>query len=145
MQVAVIGGGVIGVCTAYFLAQAGHEVVVIERRGNVAEESSFGNAGIIAPAYATPWAAPGMPGKILSYLFKSEAPIRLKPTLDPALWRWIRLWLSECELARYRVNKARMQRIAFYSRDVLHELRLQHNIDYAQTQGYLQLFRSAHD
>lgn len=145
MQVAVIGGGVIGVCTAYFLAQAGHEVVVIERRGNVAEESSFGNAGIIAPAYATPWAAPGMPGKILSYLFKPHAPIRFRPTLDPALWRWAKIWLSECELERYRINKVRMQRLAFYSRDLLHQVRCEQQLDYEQTQGYLQLFRNAHD
>ena len=145
MQVAVIGGGVIGVCTAYFLAQAGHEVVVVERRGNVAEESSFGNAGITAPAYATPWAAPGMPGKILSYLFKADAPIRLRPTLDPAFWRWAGSWLSECELARFRVNLERMQRVALYSRDLLHQVRAEHALDYEQTQGYLQLFRGAHD
>ena len=81
MQVAVIGGGVIGVCTAYFLAAAGHEVVVIERYGNVAQETSFGNAGIIAPGYSTPWAAPGMPKKILSYLFKREAPVLFKPSI----------------------------------------------------------------
>lgn len=145
MQVAVIGGGVVGVCTAYFLAEAGHEVVVIERRGNVAEESSFGNAGIIAPAYSAPWAAPGMPRKILSYLFKSEAPVCVKPTLDPALWRWVRLWLKECELERYRLNKERMQRLGFYSREVLQQLRQRYRIDYEQTQGYLQLFRNADD
>ena len=145
MQVAVIGGGVIGVCTAYFLVQAGHEVVVIERRGNVAEESSFGNAGVIAPGYVTPWAAPGMPRKILSHLFKSEAPVLIKPTLDPVLWRWIRRWLSECEMERYRINKSRMQRIAFYSKDVLLQLRHLHQIEYEQTQGHLQLFRNEQD
>lgn len=144
-QVAVIGGGVIGVCTAYFLAAAGHEVVLIERHGNVAEQASFGNAGVIAPGYVTPWAAPGMPKKILSYFFKSEAPVLLKPTMDRALWRWVRLWLSECELSRYRINKARMQRIAFYSRDILHQLREHYQLDYEQTQGYLQLFRTQQD
>ena len=142
MQVAVIGAGVVGVCTAYFLAEAGHEVVVIERRGNVAEQASFGNAGVIAPGYITPWAAPGMPRKILSYLFKSEAPVLFKPTMDRALWRWIRLWLSECELDRYRINKERMQRVAFYSRDILHQLREHYQLEYEQTQGYLQLFRT---
>ena len=142
MQVAVIGGGVIGVCTAYFLAAAGHEVVVIERYGNVAQETSFGNAGIIAPGYSTPWAAPGMPKKILSYLFKREAPVLFKPSMDPALWRWIRLWLTECELERYRVNKARMQRVAFYSRDIMQKLREHYELDYEQTKGVLQLFRS---
>jgi D-amino-acid dehydrogenase len=145
MQVAVIGGGVVGVCTAYFLAKAGHEVAVIERHGNVAEQASFGNAGVIAPGCVTPWAAPGMPKKILSYLFKSEAPVLFKPRMDRALWRWIRMWLSECQLERYRINKERMQRVAFYSRDVLHQLRDQYRLDYEQTQGYLQLFRTERD
>jgi D-amino-acid dehydrogenase len=145
MQVAVIGAGVIGVCTAYFLAEAGHEVVVIERHGNVAEQASFGNAGIIAPGYVTPWAAPGMPKKILSYLFKSEAPVLFKPSMDRALWRWIRMWLSECELERYRINKERMQRVALYSREILHQLREHYQLDYEQTQGCLQLFRTESD
>jgi D-amino-acid dehydrogenase len=145
MQVAVIGGGVIGVCTAYFLAAAGHETVVVERRNNVAEQTSFGNAGVVAPGYATPWAAPGMPRKILSYLFKSEAPVILRPTLDRSLWRWVRQWLSECDIERYRINKERMQRVAFYSRDILHALRNQYQLEYEQTQGYLQLFRSERD
>ena len=83
-QIAVIGGGVVGVCTAYFLAEAGHEVVVIERHQNVAQEASFANAGMVAPAHAGPLAAPGMPRKILSSLFKSEGSVQLKPTTDRA-------------------------------------------------------------
>ncbi|MDB5763745.1 MAG: D-amino acid dehydrogenase [Herminiimonas sp.] len=142
MQVAVIGGGVIGVCTAYFLAAAGHEVVVIERYGNVAQETSFGNAGIVAPGYVTPWAAPGMPKKILSYLFKPESPVLIKPTMDPVLWRWVRMWLAECELERYRINKERMQRIASYSQHILQQLREHYSLDYEQTTGVLQLFRN---
>jgi D-amino-acid dehydrogenase len=142
MQVAVIGGGVVGVCTAYFLAQAGHEVVVIERYGNVAQESSFGNAGLIAPAYAGPWAAPDMPKNLLSYLLKPEAPVLLKPNIDPALWRWIRMWVSECTLERYRINKSRMQRIAFYSHAIHQQLREHYALDYEQNKGVLQLFRN---
>lgn len=144
-QIVVIGGGVVGVCTAYFLAEAGHDVVVIERHQNVAQEASFANAGIVAPGYATPWAAPGMPRKILSYLLRSEAPVALKPTLDRNMWRWIRKWLAECELERYRINKTRMQRIAFYSRDILRQLRENYQLDYEQTQGVLQLFRTEKD
>lgn len=144
-QIAVIGGGVVGVCTAYFLAEAGHDVAVIERHENVAQEASFANAGIVAPSYASPWAAPGMPRKILSYLLKSEAPVSIKPTLDRATWRWIRRWLSECELERYRINRTRMQRIAFYSQDVLHKLREYYQLEYEQTQGVLQLFRTEKD
>lgn len=144
-QIAVVGGGVVGVCTAYFLASAGHDVVVIERHQNVAQEASFANAGIVAPSYATPWAAPGIPRKILSTLFRSEAPVSLKPTLDRTLWRWVRRWMSECELERYRINRMRMQRIAFYSRDILRQMREYYQLDYEQTQGVLQLFRTEKD
>lgn len=144
-QIAVIGGGVVGVCTAYFLAQAGHDVAVIERHENVAEEASFGNAGMVAPAATAPWALPGMPRSILKSLFRSEASVLLRPRLDRALWRWVRQWMSECELDRYRINRTRMQRVAFYSRDVLQELRDAYEIDYEQTRGMLQVFRSSQD
>jgi D-amino-acid dehydrogenase len=145
MQVAVVGGGVHGVCTAYFLAAAGHEVVVLERYGNVAQETSFGNAGMVAPGHAAPWAAPGMPGKILSYLWKPEAPVLIKAKFDLALWRWIRKWLDECKLERYLINKARMQRLASYSQAVLGQLREQYSLEYEQTRGVLQLFRGERD
>lgn len=141
----MIGGGVVGVCTAYFLAEAGHDVVVIERNQNVAQEASFANAGIVAPGYIAPWAAPGMPRKILSTLFKSEAAVTIRPSVERALWRWARKWLSECELERYRINKTRMQRIALYSSDLLRLLREHYQIDYEQTQGVLQLFRTERD
>ena len=144
-QIAVVGGGVVGVCTAYFLAEAGHDVVVIERHQNVAQEASFANGGLVAPGYATPWAAPGMPRKILSSLFRSEAPVMLKPTLDRALWGWVRRWMSECELDRYRINRERMQRVALYSRDMLRKVRDYYQLDYEQTQGVLQLFRTEKD
>lgn len=144
-QIAVVGGGVVGVCTAYFLAEAGHDVVVIERHQNVAEEASFAHGGIIAPGYTSPWAAPGMPKMFLSHLFRAEAPVLLKPTLDRAMWRWVRRWMSECELERYRINRSRMQRLAFYSRDILRQMRDYYQIDYEQTQGVLQLFRTEKD
>lgn len=144
-QVAVIGGGVIGVCTAYFLAAAGHQVVVIERRGNVAAEASFGNAGVMAPGYVTPWARPGMPRHLLAYLFKQAAPLMLPRKMDPALWRWMRLWLSECELERFRTNMQRMQRLCIYSRDTLQQLRPQALQADEKNLGYLQLFRTPQD
>lgn len=144
-QIVVIGGGVVGVCTAYFLAQAGHDVAVIERHENVAEEASFGNAGMIAPSATAPWALPGMPRSILKTLFRAESPVLLRPRMDRALWRWIRQWMSECELERYRINRTRMQRVAFYSRDILSELIAAYEIDYEQTEGMLQVFRSPQD
>lgn len=145
MRVIVIGAGVVGVCTAYYLNQAGCDVTVLERNNGVAQETSFGNAGVIAPGYVTPWAAPGMPMKVLAGLFAREAPVRFSPTLDPAMWGWVARWLRECRSSRYRVNKSRMQRLAFYSRDKLAELRANHGLAYERTQGYLQLLRSERD
>ena len=77
MRVAVIGAGIVGVTTAFELAADGHQVTVFERRASVAEETSFANAGVVAPGYVTPWAAPGMPGKVLGHLFSAHAPVRL--------------------------------------------------------------------
>ena len=142
MRVIVVGAGIIGVTTAYELATEGFEVLVLERRGGVAQETSFGNAGVIAPGYVTPWAAPGMPGKVLSHLFSAASPVILRPTLDPRLWRWLIRWVGECRAQRWRLNKRRMQRLAFYSRDRLHHLRGRHHLQYEQSQGYLQLVRS---
>ncbi|MEC5409008.1 D-amino acid dehydrogenase [Paraburkholderia sp. MPAMCS5] len=145
MKTIVLGGGVIGVATAFYLRQQGCEVTLVEREPDVALATSFGNAGVIAPGYVTPWAAPGMPAKILKYLFKPASPLIFRPTLDPAQWRWIARWLRECDLERFRVNKQRMQRIAYYSRACLHEFRNRHPFDYGRSQGYLQLFRSEFD
>lgn len=145
MHVIVIGAGVIGVCSAWYLREAGFDVTVLDRRPGAAQETSFGNAGVIAPGYVTPWAAPGMPGKVLRTLFASASPVVFRPSADPAMWRWIARWLGECRLERYRINKMRMQRLAFYSRACLHALRAQLDIEYEQSQGYLQLFRTARD
>jgi D-amino-acid dehydrogenase len=145
MHTIVLGGGVIGVATAFYLREQGCDVTVIERETDVALSTSFGNAGVIAPGYVTPWAAPGMPAKILKYLFKPASPLIFRPSADPAQWRWIVRWLRECNLERYRVNKQRMQRIAYYSRTCLHAFRDRYRFDYGRSQGYLQLFRSEYD
>jgi D-amino-acid dehydrogenase len=145
MHVLVIGAGVIGVTTAYELRRRGFRVTVVDRRPGVAREASYGNAGVVSTAYAGPWAQPGMPAKILGGLLRSASPVILRPSLDPAQWRWIARWLGECRLQRFRTNKARMQRLAEYSRAVLHEVRSRHSIDYEQSRGWLQLFRSEAD
>jgi D-amino-acid dehydrogenase len=142
MHVIVVGAGVIGVCTAYFLRRAGMEVTVVERRPGVAQETSFANAGVMAPSYVAPWAQPGMPGKVAAYLFKAEAPIVFRPAANLALWNWIRRWLAECSAERFARNKARMQRLAFYSQEQIRALRKLHALDYEQSTGYLQLFRT---
>lgn len=142
MRVVVVGAGIIGVCTAYALRRAGFDVTVLERRSGVAQEASFANAGVMAPGYVGPWAAPGMPRKVLSYLLRPEAPVVFRPSMSPALWRWLGRWLGECQLDRYRRNRARMQRLAFYSQAELRALRTLHSMEYEQATGYLQLFRA---
>lgn len=119
MRVAVLGGGVIGVTSAWYLAQAGAEVEVIERQPGVALETSFANAGEVSPGYASPWAGPGMPLKAIKWLFTRHSPLVMRPQWDPSMWIWILRMLRNCTAARYDVNKSRMVPIAEYSRDLL--------------------------
>jgi len=142
MKIAILGSGVIGVTSAWYLAQAGHEVVVIDRQAGPALETSFANAGEISPGYASPWAAPGIPRKALRWLLMRHAPLILKPRLDPAMLRWILSMLGNCNASAYAVNKARMVRLAEFSRDRLIDLRRDTGIRYDERmQGTLQLFR----
>lgn len=142
MKVVVLGAGVIGVTTAYELAQAGHDVQVIERQGDVALETSFANAGEISPGYASPWAAPDVPRKALSWLLMEHAPLILRPKLDVAMLGWLIATARNCTSARYAVNKRRMVRLAEYSRERLGALRARTGIRYDErARGTLQLFR----
>jgi D-amino-acid dehydrogenase len=143
MKVVVLGAGVIGVTSAYYLAEAGHEVVLIDRQPGPALETSFANAGEISPGYASPWAAPGIPVKALRWLFMHHAPLILKLRFDPAMLRWVFAMLRNCTAGRYALNKSRMVRLAEYSRDELVALRTVLGIDYDhRSQGTLQLFRT---
>jgi D-amino-acid dehydrogenase len=145
MNIIVLGGGVIGVSTAWYLARAGHDVTVIERQQGAGLETSFANAGEISPGYSAPWAAPGLPLKAIKWLFMHYRPLVIRPRIDPAMVGWgIRL-LANCTQARYAVNKGRMLRLANYSRDCLDALRAETGIEYDQRmQGTLQLFRTPH-
>lgn len=143
MQVLVLGSGVIGVSTAYYLARAGHQVTVVDRQQAPAMETSYANAGEVSPGYSAPWAGPGVPLKAIKWMLMRHSPLVIKPALDPAMWRWGLAMLRNCTEARYRVNKARMVRLAEYSRDCLRELRESTGIRYDErTQGTLQLFRT---
>ncbi|MET0339317.1 MAG: FAD-dependent oxidoreductase, partial [Caulobacter sp.] len=143
MRVAVLGGGVIGVTSAYYLAEAGHEVVVIDRQPGPALETSYANAGEISPGYASPWAAPGIPQKAVRWLLMKHAPLVLRPTLDREMVAWLLAMLSNCTASRYAINKARMVRLAEYSRDRLIALRAATGMTYDERmQGTLQLFRT---
>ena len=145
MRIAVVGAGIIGVTTAYELAADGHHVTVFERRGAVAEETSFANAGVIAPGAVTPWAAPGMPGKVARYLFSRHAPVRVSLPLTCAEIAWMWSWRRACKLETYLTNRARMQRLAFYSRARLHQLTEDLKLEYDRSAGYLVLLRSEKD
>jgi len=143
MKVAVLGGGVIGVTSAYYLAKAGHEVTVIERQPGPALETSFANAGEISPGYASPWAGPGIPAKAVKWLLMEHAPLILRPKLDAATIGWLLSILRNCTEARYALNKSRMVRLAEYSRDLLIALRADTGIAYDErSRGTLQLFRT---
>ncbi len=145
MHFIVIGAGIIGVTTAYYLRRSGFDVTVVERREGVAQEASYANAGVIAPAYVAPWAQPGMLAKVLRGFFQREAPVVFRPQFDRALWRWLWTWFRECDPERFRRNKSRMLRLATYSRDQLHIVRERHSFSYEQSQSFLQLFRSEAD
>ena len=143
MRVLVLGSGVIGTTSAYYLARAGFEVVVVDRQPGSALETSYANAGQISPGYASPWAAPGIPLKAMKWLLQKHAPLAIKLTGNPDQYTWMLQMLRNCTAGRYAVNKERMVRLAEYSRDCLDELRTETGIHYeGRTLGTTQLFRT---
>ena len=143
MQVIILGSGVIGVTSAYYLAKKGAKVTVIDRQPNPAQETSFANAGQVSPGYSTPWAAPGIPLKAMKWMFQRHAPLAIR--LDGSFWelQWMAQMLANCNPESYAVNKERMTRVAEYSRDCLRELRRDTEISYEnRSGGTLQVFRN---
>ena len=145
MKIAVIGAGIIGITTAYELATDGHEVTVFERRGAAAEETSFANAGVVAPGSVAPWAAPGMPGKVLGNLLSRHAAVKLSLPLSGTDLAWMWKWWRACKLETYLSNRARLQRLAFYSRKRLHHLTTGLQLNYDRSDDYTVLLRSEKD
>ncbi len=146
MKVLVLGGGVIGVASAYYLQRAGHAVTLLERHAEVAQETSFANGGQVSWSSASPWASPGIPLTALLWLFKPHSPLVLHPRLDPALWSWLVKFLGNCTAARYAINKQRQVRLARYSHARLAALRNEVPFDYGgATRGTLFLYRNARD
>ena len=143
MRVLVLGNGVIGTCSAWYLARAGFEVTVVDRQNGPALETSFANAGQVSPGYASPWAAPGIPLKAMKWLLQRHAPLAIKLTGDADQYFWMLQMLRNCTASRYAVNKERMVRLSEYSRDCLDELRAETGISYEGRQlGTTQLFRT---
>jgi D-amino-acid dehydrogenase len=145
MKIAVIGAGIVGITTAYELACDGHDVTVFERRSAAAEESSFANAGVVAPGYVTPWAAPGMPGKVLKHLFSRYAPVKVGLPLSGGELAWMWRWYRACNPATYLTQRGHLQRLAFYSRQRLHQVTTDLKLEYDRSDGYMVLLRSEGD
>lgn len=142
MHVIVLGSGVIGLTSAWYLAQAGHQVTVVDRQDSSAQETSFANAGQISYGYSSPWAAPGVPLKAIKWLTQQHAPLILNPTMSIDFYRWSIALLHNCSEKNYLVNKSRMLRLANYSRQCLTDLRLSQALNYeGRQQGTLQVFR----
>ena len=143
MQILILGSGVIGVTSAWYLAKQGHQVTVVDRQAGPALETSFANAGQISPGYSAPWAAPGVPLKAIKWMMQDLAPLMINPKVNANTLKWMTKMLSNCNQSSYHTNKARMMRLAEYSRDCFKDLRSEVEIDYeGRTQGTLQLFRT---
>ena len=142
MRVAVIGAGIVGVTTAYELALRGHEVTVYERHGTVAAETSFANAGVVAPGYVTPWAAPGMPRKLLGQLLGRDGAMRLGGLPTLAGWRWLWRWWKACDARTYTARRGELFALARSSQYRLREITANLRLEYEQGRGLLVLLRS---
>ncbi len=144
MKIIVMGAGVIGVASAWYLARAGHEVTVLERNAGAARETSFGNGAQISVSHAEPWANPSAPWKMLGWLGKEDAPLLFRLRADPGQWSWGLRFLRECGAARSRHNMSQLVRLGTYSRDSLQALRAETGIEYDQrTDGILHYYTSA--
>jgi D-amino-acid dehydrogenase len=144
MRVLVMGGGVVGVSTAYQLLKDGHEVVLLERNPVVAQETSWGNAGMIAPGHSFVWSSPRAPWILLKSLFQKNQALRFKFSADPRLYTWSLKFLAECTEHKAHVNTLRKHQIASYSQRVLHEVIATETLDYDRNaRGVLYFHRDA--
>ena len=141
MQVIIAGAGLSGVASAWFLRQAGHEVLVIDRGEQAATETSYANGGQISASHPEPWSSPAAPRILLRWLGSADAPMRFQPQADPALWRWGLRFLRECAPARFAANAHAIAALAAFSRSTIAALRAQLHLDYeARQAGILHLF-----
>jgi D-amino-acid dehydrogenase len=141
MKIAVLGAGVVGVTSAWYLERAGHEVTVIDRQDSVAMETSYANGGQNSTSHAEPWANPGTPKQVLKWLGREDSPMLFRLRADPYQWAWGLAFLRECLPARTRANAAQIAAINRYSRALLLALRAETGIQYEQqTRGILRLY-----
>ncbi|MBE9603436.1 D-amino acid dehydrogenase [Acetobacteraceae bacterium H6797] len=142
MRVLVLGSGVVGVTSAWYLAREGHEVTVIDRQPGAGLETSFANAGQLSYGYSSPWAAPGVPVKAIKWMLSRHSPLVIHPKLDPKQWRFLWQIFANCTERAYALNKGRMVRVADYARDCLLDLKAETGIEFDErSRGTLQVFR----
>jgi D-amino-acid dehydrogenase len=141
MKTIVLGSGIIGTTTAYFLARAGHEVHVIDRQGEAAMETSFGNGGVLHTSEAEPWSRPGMPRSVLGWLGKEDAPMLLRLGALPSMWRWGLDFVRNCEVGRYRKAVGVNLRLANHTLAVIRQVREDTGVKYDLMQkGTLKIY-----
>lgn len=146
MRVLVLGAGVVGVSSAWFLRQLGHDVVVADRQSAPALETSYANGGQISASHAEPWANPGAPRKILGWLGRADAPLLFRPRADPQQWLWGAAFLRECTASRTRSNIRAILALALHSRAVVKRLRRELQLEYdCSERGILHFYTDRHE
>lgn len=143
MHIMVLGAGVVGVTSAWYLRQQGYDVTVVERQRKAGTETSYANGGQVSVSHAEPWANPSAPLKVLKWLTKPDAPLLFRPRMDPAQWRWALSFLRECTSARAAYNIRQMVNLGTYSRSCLQALRKDAGVDYDHLEkGILHFYTS---
>ncbi|QPF71717.1 D-amino acid dehydrogenase [Roseateles sp. DAIF2] len=146
MKVVVLGAGIIGVSTAWYLLEQGHEVTVVDRQEDAALETSFANGAQISVSFCEPWANAGAPFKVAKWLLKDDSPLLFRPRLDPAQWRWGLSFLGQCTTAAFERNVEELVQLGRYSHASLKELVAQTGIEYERLErGILHFFSSQAD
>jgi D-amino-acid dehydrogenase len=146
VKVLVLGAGVVGVASAWYLAEAGHEVTVLDRQPRAAMETSFANGGQISAGHAEPWAKPSVLPKILRWVGREDAPLLFRPRADWALWLWGLRFMAECTPGRFERNCRALAGLAAYSRECLHVLRRKTGLRYDQlSRGILHFATNGRD
>ncbi|MBI1988191.1 MAG: FAD-dependent oxidoreductase, partial [Betaproteobacteria bacterium] len=144
MKVLVLGAGVVGTTSAWFLAKAGHEVTVVDRQAGAGLETSFANGGQISVSHAVPWANPAAPATTLRWLLKEDAPLLFRMRLDPLQWRWCLRFLLECMPQRTAANIKQIVTLGLHSRAVLQDLRRETGISYDHLEKGILHFYTGH-
>ena len=141
-EVIVLGAGIVGVSTAYYLNRLGIDTLVIDRLGGAGLETSFANGGQVSVSYAEPWATPDAPLKVLKWMQRAESPLLFRPHADPAQWRWLASWLGQCLPSRSRANTIRLIDLALASRTCIQSIRAEEGLRYDhETRGILHFYR----